>query len=98
MIEILILWISFNNSKVGNVARTPYIEYMKANNINLNLAPIKKSTFDVTTTQKSELSHKVIHEVFRTQFPVTPCDSSQSARLDIAKDLPRFKIFERTNN
>ncbi|XP_070504627.1 uncharacterized protein [Chironomus tepperi] len=73
--EILILWINFNNSKVGTIQRMPYIDYMKQNNIPLHLVPIKKLTLDVTTTKKYLLTHKVSHEAFRTQFPVTPCEA-----------------------
>ena len=73
--EVLLMWLNFNNSRVGNVTKMPYIDYMKANNIPLNLVPIKKETLDMTCSKKGLLSNKVLHEAFRTQFPVTPCEA-----------------------
>jgi len=73
--EVIILWINFNNSKVGNIQRMPYIDYMKRNHIPLHLVPIKKITLDITATRKNLLTHKVSHEAFRTQFPITPCEA-----------------------
>ena len=75
--NVLILWLAFDNKKIGANMRMPYIEFMKANNIPLHLVPIIRLTHDMTANQNEmkKTKYKIVHEAFRTQFPVTPCEA-----------------------
>ena len=66
----LILWLDFNNPKVGISARVKYAKIMKDRNIDLNLVPILKQTLTMTS-----LHVKQVHEAFRTQFRLQPAEA-----------------------
>ncbi|KAL7015652.1 hypothetical protein ACKWTF_016574 [Chironomus riparius] len=57
--------------------RMPYIDFMKTSNIPLHLVPVIRLTHDMTATLNAmkKISYKIVHEAFRTQFPVTPCEA-----------------------
>ena len=64
-----ILWIKFNNSRVGCEARRPFLDFINSNNINLNLVPIIKDTVSMNNSSNTS------HEVFRFQFPLIPAEA-----------------------
>src|SRR3978361_2218148 len=66
----LILWLDFNNPKVGISARVKYAKIMKDRNIDLNLVPILKQTVTMTSLQVRQ-----VHEAFRTQFRLQPAEA-----------------------
>ena len=59
----LIIWLEFDNNKIGKKYKVKYNNYMKENNIDSKLIRINK--MDVIINTKSN------HQITRSQLPVT---------------------------
>lgn len=60
-----ILWMDFKSEKIGKIARSKYIDFMKKNNIELNLTPIEKYTL---------IDRNDSRQIYRIQYPLNPAE------------------------
>lgn len=70
----ILVWLKFNDPRIGAATKQPFIEFMKANKIPLDAVPIR--LYSENITDRNNISIKLVHEAIRKQFPITPCESS----------------------
>lgn len=89
------IWLNFNDNDIGKRARSPFTEYMKKHNINLNFVPIAPHSVPLNVKKLTE------HNIVREQFPVVPAEAitihkSQGQTYDkICVDLTHSKKISR---
>jgi ATP-dependent exoDNAse (exonuclease V) alpha subunit len=69
--ECQVLWIQFEDARVGAKARSKWNEFMKSHNIPERCTPIEKDISTMTSSKK----YLRVHEAFRKQFPVQPAEA-----------------------
>lgn len=88
-----ILWCDFDSNKIGKFAKSKYLEYMIANDIDEKLVPICKTII-------TEFVNNGVFQIYRKQFPVTPAEattvhkSQGSTYKEVCVDLEHCKNLQ----